>query len=566
MSEIRLEKIKVKNYRSFGEEQIFCFPGGDYLKPVSIIGYNNSGKTNLMNAILYGVGEKFVNASTFEKADLHKLDYRNNIEIKTKIKATSYKDSYGSDKTIEGVHQIITTIEDNEIKSSCQPSFFGANKHYNIFYINFHKIKDEISLKKTSWGSLRSFLGKHLKSIVESDSTMNSKKQMFERDTKIATDKVLQDSSLSQFIDKIRDNYSRNLRDNNCEIEFGLPDYEDIFLQMIFKIGLNGDTNNLMLIDHFGDGYISMFVMAIIQSIAESNLADKCLFLFEEPESFLHENHQEYFYKMVLCRLAQKGHQVIYTTHSDKMIDIFDTRSIIRIEFCEKSKSTAKKYNNIDEFNLENNIISITNFNSYIKSVEPNLNKIIFSRKVVLVEGSNDLMSYNFAIEKIVNQKTNDESYSKSYLNFKNISIVVHHGKITVLLLIELCKHFGIDYFVITDWDFEDNFIQILSEIQTEDELKINPVYLENNGIVTNPTQKGMITTNWKLIYYSNFEKIHFNVPKLESVLDHKSDDKNSLKLWETLIGFESFPESFFPNSLANFLEINNLTPVTSVS
>jgi predicted ATP-dependent endonuclease of OLD family len=68
-----------------------------------------------------------------------------------------------------------------------------------------------------------------------------------------------------------------------------------------------------------------MFVMSVIQAIAESNTEDKCLFLFEEPESFLHENHQEYFYKMVLCKLAEK-HQVIYTTHSDRMVDIFDTR------------------------------------------------------------------------------------------------------------------------------------------------------------------------------------------------------------------------------------------------
>jgi predicted ATP-dependent endonuclease of OLD family len=48
-----------------------------------------------------------------------------------------------------------------------------------------------------------------------------------------------------------------------------------------------------------------MFVMAVIQAIAEEN-DDKCLFLFEEPESFLHENHQEYFYKMVLCSLTKK--------------------------------------------------------------------------------------------------------------------------------------------------------------------------------------------------------------------------------------------------------------------
>jgi AAA15 family ATPase/GTPase len=53
MSSIRIKSIKIANYRSFKEQQDFCFPDISYKKPVAIVGYNNSGKTNLMNAILY---------------------------------------------------------------------------------------------------------------------------------------------------------------------------------------------------------------------------------------------------------------------------------------------------------------------------------------------------------------------------------------------------------------------------------------------------------------------------------------------------------------------------------
>ena len=561
MSEIRLRKIKVKNYRSFGEEQTFDFPENGYNKPISIIGYNNSGKTNLMNAIMYGIGENFVSAKTFEKTDLHNLDYANQLEIKTRIEATPYGHNQYGPQTIAGEYTIKTTFEDNEIISSVSKSFFGANKHYNIFYINFHNIKEEISTKKTSWGNLTSFLAKHIKSIVDNDAGMNAKKEAFKNSTKEATEEVLNDSQLSNFISKIKENYAQNLRNNNCEVEFGLPDYEDIFLQMVFKIGLDGDINNLIPIDHFGDGYISMFVMAVIQAIAESNIDDKCLFLFEEPESFLHENHQEYFYKMVLCSLAEKGHQVIYTTHSDKMIDIFDTKSIIRIDFDEQEKRTIKKYNNIQEFNSENEeIISIDNFNSFIKSVEPNINKTLFSRKVLLVEGPNDLLAYNYAIEKIINDIKNDSKFSKTYLNFKNISIVAHHGKATALLLIELCKHFGIEYFVINDWDFDLDFIDELAVIDTEAELKASQLYLLENGGNRSPTRKGMVTTNWKLLKIADFDKIHFNIPKLESVLGYESDNKSSLGIWKKLNEIDQFENTFFANELINFLEINELT------
>lgn len=561
MSEIRLRKIKVKNYRSFGEEQTFDFPESDYNKPISIIGYNNSGKTNLMNAIMYGIGENFVNAKTFEKTDLHNLDFANQLEIKTRIEATPYGHNHFGPQTIAGDYTIKTTLEDNEIKSSISKSFFGANKHYNIFYINFHNVKEEISTKKTSWGNLTSFLAKHIKSIVDNDAGMIAKKEAFKNSTKDATEEVLNDSQLSDFISKIKENYAQNLRNNNCEVEFGLPDYEDIFLQMVFKIGLNGEVNNLIPIDHFGDGYISMFVMAVIQAIAESNIEDKCLFLFEEPESFLHENHQEYFYKMVLCSLAEKGHQVIYTTHSDKMIDIFDTKSIIRLDFDEQEKRTIKKYNNVEDFNSENEeVISIENFNSFIKSVEPNINKTLFSRKVLLVEGPNDLLSYNFAIEKKINDIKNDIKFSKTYLNFKNISIVVHHGKATALLLIELCKHFGIDYYVINDWDFNLDFINELAIINTEAELKDSQLYLTENGENRSSTRKGMITTNWKLIKTANIDKIHFNIPKLEDVLGYESIDKSSLGIWKRLNEIPEFNNLFFPESLIKFLEISELT------
>lgn len=560
MSEIRLRKIKVENYRSFKEEQIFDFPEKEYKKPISIIGYNNSGKTNLMNAILFGIGEKYINAKTFEKSDLHNLDFNNNILIKSRIDATPYgHNSYG-EQTIAGDYTIKTTIIDDEIKSTIDKSFFGANKHYKIFYINFHNIKDEISTKKTSWGNLTSFLAKHIVGIIENDEGMRSKKEAYKNQTKQATASVLEGSDLNNFINNVKLNYSQNLRNNNCEVEFGLPDYEDIFLQMVFKVGLNGENENLIPIDQFGDGYISMFVMAVIQSIAESNQDDKCLFLFEEPESFLHENHQEYFYKMVLCKLSENGHQVIYTTHSDKMIDIFDTKSIIRLEFDEIEKRSKIKYNKTNSFVSANeNIISISNFNSFIKSIEPNLNKILFSRKVIIVEGPNDLLAYNYAIEQKANLILNDRNYAKSLLNFKNIAIVVHHGKSTAILLIELCKHFEIDYFVINDLDFDDNFVTKLARITTEEELKQTELYLYENSEARSPTKKGMITTNWKLINTAGIDKIHFNIPKLEHVLNYNSDDKNSLGIWMRLNEIDEFDTTFFPDKLIDFLELDTL-------
>ena len=587
MSNIRINGIAISNYRSFGEKKTIVFPKEDYKKPVAIVGYNNAGKTNLLNAILIGITEKYVNKDTFTINDFHNRDFNNIPSIMCGIDSSQERKPDGKIADLTGYHFLDIELDDNVIERAGVDSYkdwdkteknwqaFGASKFYKVFYINFHEIKKEISTKKTSWGNLTSFLAKHIKTIVDSDKKMLMKKNTFKDEVRQSTENVLSKSDLNNFIERIQKNYAKNLRNNGCSIEFGLPDYEDIFLEMMFKIGLNGDKDNLIPIEHFGDGYISMFVMAVIQAIAETNLEDRCLFLFEEPESFLHENHQEYFYKMVLCGLAENNHQVIYTTHSDKMIDIFDTKGLIRLEFNETEKQTEVKYNKATEnFSSELVITEVENgelvdqvrdFNNYIKIIEPNLNKIIFSRKVLLVEGPNDLLVYREIIRRKVFEITNDSKYADTYLNFKNIAIIPHHGKITALVLIKLCKHLGIEYFVINDFDFNENLVSKL-DYSTESDLKASkfytteiasiPLYNNKGESLSEKTKKAMITTNWKLLNEANADHIHFNIPKLESVIGYNKDDKDSIGIWKSIEVIETFKEELMPAKLIEFLEI----------
>lgn len=569
MSKIRIESIAVENYRSFKERQTFVFPNKDYKKPVAIVGYNNCGKSNLMDSILYGVGQKFLTQQSFELKDFHKRKWDNIPFIGTNINADVVgKNAYGYDISMNGFHKTDIVVDDEQIiEARITPSYFGSNKYYNIFFVNFHNIKNEIVTEKTSWGNLKSFLAKHIQKIVDSDVEMNNKKDEYESEVISSTEKVLKNSELEKFINLIRKNYTTNLRNDDCTVSFGLPNYEDIFLKMLFKVGLNGDSENLVPISHFGDGYISMFVMAVIQAISEFNVDDECLFLFEEPESFLHENHQEYFYKTVLCGLAEKGHQVVYTTHSDKMVDPFDTKGLIRLEINENNE-TVKKYNNVESLNIEDvdketgEIIDYSRYNEFIKTVEPNLGKILFSKKVVLVEGPNDVLVYKYAIKQKILEYIekgenieNKDKYADTFLNFENVAIICHHGKPTANYLIELCKHFKVDYFAINDWDFEEDELDLgkISGFESLEELKKDQVYKESK-------KKAMITINWKLINSAGFDNIHFNVKKLESVIGYKKNDKSSLAMWHLLNdnNFE-FDENLFPKKLESFLGISDL-------
>lgn len=573
MASIKIKSVSIKNYRSFGEQQIFEFHN-ESNKPIAIIGYNNAGKTNLINAIRFGLYES-VREDTFELKDFHNNIWQNKPEIKLDFIADINDEHLITGRTFSNSIQVrVSDDKIDNVEDSC--NCYAGTKKYSkkwvikqnapIFYVNFHNIKEEISTQKTNWGNIKSFLGKHIQKIVMNDNVLQSKKEDFTEKLKNVTNSALDGSGLETFINIIKKNYESNLRDNTCTIEFGLPSYEDIFLTMMFKVGLNSNPDKLIPLSHFGDGFISMFAMAVIQAIAESYPDDKCLFLFEEPETFLHENHQEYFYKTVLCALAESGHQVIYTTHSDKMIDPFNVKSIIRIEL-DNNNQTIKKYNNtqgsVPTEGQYDEPINIEKFNQYITTVEPNLNRMLFSKKVLLVEGANDVLVYKHGVYKKVLDKIQNmdnipkkERYANAYLNFKNISIICHNGKTTSDYIIQLCKHFGIDYYVISDWDIGDVISEdMLKSFSSKDVLEQSPEYTSADANL-----KRGLTNNLKIIRAAKVNQLHFNNNNLEEVIRYTRNDKNSYEIWK-IVDDDNFPygDEVFPESLINFLEIDRI-------
>jgi hypothetical protein len=74
-----------------------------------------------------------------------------------------------------------------------------------------------------------------------------------------------------------------------------------------------------------------------------------------------------------------------------------------------------------------------------------------------------------------------------------------------------------------------------------------------------NATDKWKMTTNYHLINSSEW-KIHFNVPKLESLIWYWSDDKNPIKIYQTINNDDfKITEKIFPQQLEQFLWLDSL-------
>jgi len=61
------------------------------------------------------------------------------------------------------------------------------------------------------------------------------------------------------------------------------------------------------------------------------------------------------------------------------------------------------------------------------------------------------------------------------------------------------------------------------------------------------------------LIIETEADQIHFNIPKLESVIIYCADDKDSTGIWNAFNAMDNFGEELFSLKLEQFLEINKI-------
>ena len=81
---MRIVGVDVEGFRSVGLNPLsITFP--DIQRPFSIIGYNNSGKSNLLAAILHTAGVRSSYPTAFSEEDFFRCDLNNSPTIEIRI-------------------------------------------------------------------------------------------------------------------------------------------------------------------------------------------------------------------------------------------------------------------------------------------------------------------------------------------------------------------------------------------------------------------------------------------------------------------------------------------------
>lgn len=311
-------------------------------------------------------------------------------------------------------------------------------------------VLDDIKTKEsTSFGKLLSIL----LNVIEPK--LNSAKETFEtlnvQLNKVIKDGNVTDNRMGEVIEiekTIQKHIEETFPNVSVNVEIPPPEVKTILANARIQV----DDGVIGPVESKGDGFKRTITFAIMRSYLElskktewqkepgqvKTTLGKYLFLFEEPELYLHPKSQKILYN-ALAKISE-NHQVLVSTHSPLFFSHEAMGTFIKMTKRPTDGKRTKPFVealpiNISDMNCRDQFQLI----SYETS-----NVAFFTKAVVLVEGDSDLIAFPH-LSKAFNPDWDFENGS--------ISLVKVNGKGSFRRYKDFFKRFEIEVFILTDLD-----------------------------------------------------------------------------------------------------------------
>jgi len=314
---MKIKSIRIRNFRTIQDETLLEFE--DYL---TIVGPNNSGKTNILKAIQ----TFFTGYENKEKYD-RKRDFTRSAPktSKTTINITFLKEHDKLfDSTIfkeyEEIYEYLETELYNPNEFTIYLTFNDNNPNYQL-HSNVKKKKDKSGHYSLKQKSIITKVLDHYsihyiaseKSVKEVFSNLITPLISVELGKKMLENKTL----INSVFESTSKTISNHLHD--CDLtgfEFKIRPPEDEYSKMIkgFEFLLNDSIETNVFEKGMGIQTASLLACFLWVTEQEINFDKQVIWLLEEPESFLHPSLSE-THKKLLHKLRTKS-TVINSTHS----------------------------------------------------------------------------------------------------------------------------------------------------------------------------------------------------------------------------------------------------------
>ena len=397
---MRLSNVTIKNYRNFIDSEI------NFNDKSLVIGPNDVGKTNLLNAI------RIVLDKSFSYLDLEPQEKDFNIfsddeEITIILEFSDIqedKETYiysnlgkyivdgklyimykGYKNKEENFKFFLSGKKDEELFQEIN----GRNKYINLINCVYLDSTRQLKqfLKKSKTNMIESYKSKRLEEEIIEDEKIISTIDNEVNTLNSNIEKISYIRKSANFIkEELTDMSSHN---DNLDIKLSsFNDTEDITDNVELIAEIDGKKNAIG-----GDGrsnqiYMSMWVKEMGERIDESK--QFVIFLLEEPESHLHFPLQAMTIRKIINKINK---QFIITTHSPQVVLEFNPYSIVRLYF-DKNKKTKIAKNGCSE-EIQDEVIDFGYRYNLITG------SMFFSSGVFLVEGISELLLFKFLTKKL---------------------------------------------------------------------------------------------------------------------------------------------------------------------
>ena len=478
---MKLKSIDIKNFKSIKKLHL------EMTDILALVGKNNSGKSNIMEAIKLCLEPDSINHDYFHQDLNGNFPDELSIELKFSVsvsddlilhtfdKILKIRISATSSNKIPRLRQEIYShlINESNFKfwditprkfktiEKTTIEYFGkkfqTGTDYNLFIkklIHFHKeCMNDIPSKMISGYILVSKLDDETRNKLPqcqlidptrqiSDEIKLNDKSPLLKILNLVVNSIGNTTNISKIFDQIQtlknidlfSNVESHIKNamNDIFIDYDIKlniDLADSLSDILKNVNINiNDGYRSSDITNFGMGLQRIFIIALFRAYAEIvNDATKLrptIFLIEEPENYLHPHAQQSLYDAF--KKIKKYNQIIYSTHSNLFIDINYYNEIGLI------------YKNNNSTNIKQVIRSIFN-----KNFSKKFNEGFFATKIILVEGISD-MRYILAFQEY-------NQLPKFYL--KDISIFECGGIDTIKSIMEIFEQFNIPCYPIIDHD-----------------------------------------------------------------------------------------------------------------
>ncbi|MEI5679801.1 MULTISPECIES: ATP-dependent nuclease [unclassified Mesorhizobium] len=429
---LKINRVQIANWRSI--KHVDFYPEDICI----LVGANNAGKTNILSAINFLLGERWPMPGNLDDSDYYGRDRDNEVHIRltldhpnvSKIDFDTSKAQYtlsATDKQGYGIRGF-----NNAQREELAFAYVDASRNY------------ERQFSTSRW----SIFGQALRHLHQTLRDSGDKLMQLREALKTAHG-LLQTDQYKDFEKQLKDAFAAQLRTARYDVSFEFRTMEEtnLYRSLYPTLIERGVPRNPLEV---GSGVRNVLVLALFQAFAKSFRGDAVLGI-EEPELYLHPHAQRSLMKQ-FEELAAAGNQIFITTHSAHFLDVARSDRIVLVERCEDEDDdvcTQVRTASSNELLAArkklhpDRPITVPSMHAFIRNVRTaEMTEAFFARVVIVVEGASEREALP------VFARAWDMDFDEH-----GISIVAAGGKAAIDMLTQLYDAHGIRTYTMFDND-----------------------------------------------------------------------------------------------------------------